>query len=215
MMSFKINFPVDYEAPNMLTPQARAERQIKSAKYDKADLPLDPNITEDGQMLSTLDWEVGLSALPVDQSSAIVVGRVSEAQAYLSNDKTGVYSEFTIQIDSVLKNDRRMPLKSGGSVAAEREGGRVRFPSGKIILSQTRGQGMPLPGHSYILFLTHDFDFHGSHDDAFHLLTGYELRGGRVSPLDNLGGGTHPMETYRGTDEKRFMNDLRAAIRKA
>lgn len=192
----------------------RAEREAKSAKYDNADLPLDPNITEDGQIFSFLDWEIGLSALPVDRSDAVIVGRVTDAKAYLSNDKTGVYSEFTIQIDSVPKNDRHMPLKSGGSVAAERDGGRVRFPSGMSILSQTRGQGMPLPGRSYVLFLTHDFDFHGSHEDAFHLLTGYELRNGRIFPLDKPGEG-YPMSTYTGADEKTFMNDLRAAIRKA
>ena len=213
---FQKQFPlVDYIAPDALSREARAERQRKSAKYDNANLALDPNITEDGQITSFLDWEGGASALPVDKSAAIIVGQVTNAQAYLSNNKTAVYSEFTIQIDSVLKNDRHMPLKSGSSVAAEREGGRVRYPTGKIELSLTVVQGMPLPGHSYVLFLTHDFNFHGTHDDAFHLLTAYELRNGKVFPLDNPGNGTHPMAAYTGTDEKAFMNDLRAALRKA
>lgn len=93
---FQKQFPiVDYIAPDTLSAEARAERQRKSAKYDNASLALDPNITEDDQITSFLDWEGGASALPVDKSDAIIVGRVTDAKAYLSNNKTAVYSEFT------------------------------------------------------------------------------------------------------------------------
>lgn len=210
---FENQFPiVDYEVPDTLSPEARAERQSKSAKYNKAPIPLNPDVRENDQILSTLDWETGLPALPVTESNVIVIGQINNARAYLSNDKTAVYSEFTICIDSVLKNNQQMPLKSGDSVAAERDGGRVRFPSGRIILSLTRGQGMPLPGHSYVLFLTHDFPFRKPQENAFHLLTGYELRNGRIFPLDNPGNGTHPMSAYTGANKETLMNDLHTAI---
>lgn len=209
-------FPiVDYDAPETSNAESRAERQLKSGKYDNAHLPLDPSVSTDSQILSTLDWEDGLSALPVIESHAIVKGRVSEAKAYLSNDKSAVYSEFTVHIDEVLKDDKPVALSPGSYIPVERDGGRVRFPSGSITLSMTRGQGMPLTGQSYILFLTHDFPLHKSSEKAFHLLTGYELRDGLVFPLDNPGNGTHPLAaTYRGAEVKALLTDLRLAIRK-
>ncbi len=210
-------FPlVDYAAPDISNPELRAERQAKSGKYNDAPLPLVPSVSIDSQILSTFDWEVGLSALPVVQSSTIITGRVSEAKAYLSNDKSAVYSEFAIHIDEVLKNDERVPLSAGTSVSVERPGGRVRFPSGKITLSLTHGQGMPQIGRIYVLFLTHDFPLQGYQERAFYLLTGYELRNGRVLPLDNPGNGTHPMtSTYKGVETSVLLNDLRSAISKA
>src|SRR5437762_2851751 len=36
--------------------------------------------------------------IPVDESACIVIGRVGKVEAFLSNDKHGVYSEFTIKI---------------------------------------------------------------------------------------------------------------------
>src|SRR5213075_2263983 len=69
-----------------------------------------------------------ISDLPATESNIVVVGQVVDTKAYLSPDKTGVYSEFTVQIEELLKNDSRSTLYSGATLVAERPGGRVRLP---------------------------------------------------------------------------------------
>lgn len=205
---FESQFPIaHYATPEPADPEKRAKRQAKGKKYNVAPVPVDEHSVT---IFSTLDWDTGLPSLPVTKSHAIVIGSVIDAQAYLSDDKTGVYSEFTIEIDEILKNDSRTPLIPGSSIVAERSGGRVRFPSGHITLSHTRGQGMPRVGRRYVLFLTHDFPLVGFQEQDFYILTGYELKAGRVGLLDNPS--QHPITEQNGKDEASFLNQLRTTI---
>jgi hypothetical protein len=64
----------------------------------------------------------GISAIPVEISDAVVVGTVLNATAYLSPDATGVYSEFTLKVDEVMK-DRSGSILADTSLAVDREGG--------------------------------------------------------------------------------------------
>ena len=199
------NYPiVDSTATLPTDPNERANRNRKSKKYNGRTAP---PIRESDQIHTITDWELGLPALPVAKSAAIVIGEVSTAQAFLSEDKSAVYSEFGIRIDEVLKTETRFPVVSGSVLPVERMGGLVRFPSGKLAVSIVDKQDMPHIGGRYVLFLVHRFS---SETEDFHILTGYELRSGRVSLLDRITSG--PMAAYRGTDEVSLLKDLRIAI---
>jgi hypothetical protein len=76
-----------------------------------------------------------------------------EARAYLSNDKTGVYSVFTIQVNEVLKNSTKTPITRGSAIEVERDGGRVRFPNGRLHMYKIGNLDMPKTGLRYVLFL--------------------------------------------------------------
>jgi hypothetical protein len=192
----------DSTAPEPADPVKRAKRRAKGEKYKESISQLaDRNET----IFSHQDWEAGLSAFPVSKSDAIVIGRVLDAQAYLSNDKTGVYSEFKVSTEQVLKNDRFASLNNNSSIVVDRKGGRVRYPSGHLALYQISGQDMPRAGHRYVLFLTRD-----NPEQDFSLLTGYELSAGCVVSLDNPTG--HPIAMQNGKDEASFLNELRSAI---
>ena len=67
-----------------------------------------------------------------------------KAKAHFSDRKTHVFSEFEVEIEEVLKNDGNFTV--GSSVVVERAGGRVRFPSGKIMVSIISNQQMPVVG---------------------------------------------------------------------
>lgn len=204
---FKSQFPMAaYDAPAPADPDVREKRRKKGKKYDKAIIPLEEDEDAD-TITSTIDWAVELPALPVAQSRAVVVGRVTNAEAFLSADKTSVYSEFTIAVDEVLKDDGSAPLVAEGTVTAERSGGRVRFPSGRVTLQLVQGQGMPRVGRQYVLFLRR-------HDDEpnVSILTGYELKAGRVQLLDNPAGGTHPIAKYQGAEQSDFIRELKSLI---
>lgn len=202
---FENQFPiVDYSALEPDMSIARAKQVNAERRYSKGQLP----ISEYSERTIThANWEVGLPALPVEQSQAVVLGRVVKAQAHLTSDKTVVYSEFLVQVDEVFK-DESNTITPNTSLAVTRSGGRVRFPSGHIALQIVAGQNMPRLEARYVFFLSRDND-----TEDFHLLTGYELHAGRVYPLDNPQGGKHPIATtYNDVQQKLFLADLRAAL---
>jgi hypothetical protein len=204
-------FPiVEYSAPLPSDPTERAKRQANSRKYNSKHAPAISESTDTIFYIS--DWDSRLPALPVVKSAAIAVGQITQARGYLSEDQTDVYSEFTIRVDEVLKNENQNTNSVGEILVAERKGGRVRLPSGKIAVSLVNHQDMPRVGSRYVLFLTHNFPLGGQIED-YYLLTGYELRGGHVFPLDNVPPG-HPIAAYNGVDEMLFMADLRVAVAK-
>lgn len=191
---------VDYKAPKSSSPK----RKAKGERYKKH-LPV--AIDPDGNELpatSTLHWWAGLSALPVSQSDAVVIGEITDAQAYLADDNTGLYSEFTVRLDEVLKDDSSNHLT--GSVMAEREGGAIKFPNGRVKQFKLNQEGMPRIRRQYVLFLKSN----GAGQD-YTILTGYELHAGQVSPLDGLGGKL-VFSRYAGADQTTFLNEVRSAI---
>jgi len=134
-------FPIaDYASP---------ERQTRGKKYDKSHWNIYPNAQ--WSMARTHALDHNLPALPLAKSSAVIVGQITDAKAYLSNDKTGVYSVFTVQVHEVIKNSSQLSLSSGSSTEVERDGGRVRFPDGRTLIYIATN--MPQVGLRYVLFL--------------------------------------------------------------
>lgn len=193
-------FPtLDYEHKK---PAIGSERRRK--KYNSRSAP---KISEKSDVIATTsDWEIDLPALPVDKSEAVIVGEVTAAEALLSEDETNIYSEFTVVISEVIKNDKDYSLRIGNSVVVERIGGRVRMPSGKLVISFSDHQDFPGIGKRYVLFLNRE-----KADEDLHILTGYELRNGKVFPLDKLSP-EHPITAYAGMDETSFLADLNQAV---
>jgi hypothetical protein len=206
-------FPiVDYNAPEEPDANKREKREKKSKKYGGG-LPGIEEGADDTFMFAP--WGQDLSALPVDKSVAVIVGQITDRAAYLSTDKTNVYTEVTVSIEKVLMNSSGVTLTVGDSIAVERDGGRVRYPSGHITFARIPNQGMPLLGRRYVLFLTHKFPRLGIQEQDLYLQTGYELRDGKVFPLDYQNSKGPLSTTYKGADEATLMNDLLAAIQKS
>src|SRR5215207_201539 len=112
----------DYDAPQPADPENRARREGISRHYDKR-----------GHVVKNPDASATMSlalyegrehwALPAAESDAILVGTLKDARAYLSNDKGGVYTEFTLLVEEVVKAREDARIAPGGSVSASREGG--------------------------------------------------------------------------------------------
>jgi hypothetical protein len=156
------------------------------------------------------------STLPAKQSSAIVVGTVSDAKAFLSEDKTNVYSEYSVRVEAVIKNFDGAPVNAGGTLVAERQGGRVRLRSGAVSGFFISGQNPPQVGRRYVLFLgynkadTSNLGPKNPGEMTHHLLTGYELRAGKVAALDSPGG-MH-FRAHDGKDEAAFLEEIRRLL---
>lgn len=192
---------VDYRTPEPTTLAEVSIRRARGSHHNESpqnvkELP--PNVDQLPLIDHSWQW---LPSIPAGQSDAIIVGEVTGAQAYLSNDKTGVYSEFTILVEQVLKAPVSVTLTS---IVAERSGGAVRFPSGRIIRYEVHNQGMPRFGTRYLLFLRYN-----SVGDDFSVLTGYAFRNGRVVPLDNVEG---LFTQYKDWSETAFLNLVTTTI---
>jgi hypothetical protein len=196
-------FPLaDFSAPEPIDPTERSKRRTRGQKYDRSDWAVNPNTVSDSTVrVDSVD--LTLPAFPVARSKAIVIGSITEARAYLSNDKTGVYSVFTVLVDDVITNSSATSFTRGTSVEAEREGGRVKFPSGRVHLYMANELDMPEVGKRYLLFLAD-----GGTDTGFQIITGYELREGLVYPLDHLPN----MQAYKNVTEQEFLTALRKKI---
>jgi hypothetical protein len=189
---------VDYNAPELSDLKERAKRREKGKKYDAALQPIRPDL-KDVRRMEHIHFPADITALPVSRSAAIIVGKVTNAVAYLSPDKTGVYSEFQIVIDEVIKNDNQTPISVGETISVQRPGGRVRVPSGQIHEYRTSLNPLEV-GCRYALFLIR-------RESDFLVFTGYELRRGTVSPLDDL-----PIfDQYKDASEAAFIDELRKA----
>jgi len=196
-------FPlVDYLQPEPTDVVERDRQRIRSKKYDKSDWGVNPTAPSDTTVrVDSVDPK--LPAFPFARASAVIVGTVKNARAYLSNDKTGIYSAFEISIEEVLKNSSRVPFSIGSLIEAERQGGRVKFPSGRVHLYLVKEENMPQINSRYVLFLTG-----GDVEPFFQILTAYELNRGRVYALDEL----VQAKAYDNTEETTFLNDLRSRV---
>ena len=180
--------------------QTDSKRRTRGEKRNKSHWNVDPDALSDSTVVVD-SVDVSLPAFPIDQAAAVVIGTITDAKAYLSNDKTGVYSVFTVLIDEVLKSPGSLAV--GSLVEAEREGGRVKFPSGRVHLYIVSEQDMPRVGDRYMLFLTKT-----NSESVFEILTGYELREASVYALDDL----PKPRSYEDSTPAEFLNELRMKL---
>jgi hypothetical protein len=113
---------VDVDASKPSEPAARAKRLAKDRRHNLRHPPIGERNTI---MTTVYHWPADFPPLPVEESATIITGTVLDAKAHISEDRSGVYSEVTVKVDEVLKDTTGI----GGTIVAEREGGRVRFPS--------------------------------------------------------------------------------------
>ncbi len=192
----------DYDAPEPTSPAEKLKRRNRNKHYDGKNLVMS-NPSNSGSA-TILDSELffDLPALPVHQSDVILTADVLNSEAHLSNDKTGVYSEFNVQVDAVLKGS--VPtLSQTNLLSISRTGGMVRYASGHKELYQIAHQNMPAMGKQYLFFLKAIKD-----TEDYEIVTAYEIGSTSVQPLD-FGA---QFQAYSGTDSVVFLNAVRESI---
>lgn len=136
-------------------------------------------------------------------SQVIIIGEVLNAEAHMSNNKGGVYSEFSVRVDEILKNNGINQIAQGSVITMDREGGVVRYPNGQKVFYTVAGKGMPRVGNHYILFLTN-----ADQSINYNILTAYELKNSDVNPLDRA----TRFENFEGINAAAFITIIRQAI---
>lgn len=193
------HFPVvDYEAPEESDPDKQKERREKGKRYDHSFVSKHPSV-EGSESVFHTDWYQNAEALPARQSQSIVVGVVKSSEAHLSSDKTGVYTEFAVEIREVLK-DEGSNLTVGKKIHADRPGGYVRYPGGHVELYRFADLNMPAVGGEYLFFLTRP-----EQSRNYEVLTAYELSPQGVNPIDSLA----LFRAFKGMERVAFLNKVR------
>jgi hypothetical protein len=187
-------YPIaEYDAPEPANAAEREERQIKNKRYDKKLLVMKNPGPEDIASIVS-DAEPVPPAIPFAESSLIIIGKIQNSKASLSNDKSGVYSEYSVRIQTILKDDK---LRTGETITFDRTGGVVQYPNGQKMLYLNDWQSLPEVNGRYVIFLTKDDD----QNPNYCILTAYQLKDGKVTALDN-----HPdFREFSGMSETDFI----------
>jgi hypothetical protein len=186
-----------------------SDRQRKNSRYDGHHFVEHEVGPRTGEVVT--EGRGNVADVPVNNSDLVIEGHVTESRAFLSNDKGNVYSEFTVRVTDVLKRAPDLRVIPGDLIVMERAGGRVRYPDGRVIRYGVVGQGSPMKGNKYLLFLSK------AGQGNYKILTGYELRGNKVFALDgvriNNGLGRWPFDKHNGEDYERMRKAAEDAVK--
>jgi hypothetical protein len=174
-------YPVaDYNAPEPTNAAEREERKIKNKRYDVS-LPVLKNPPPEATAVGGSDVESIPSAIPFTESGLIIIGKILNSKALLSSDKKGIYSEYCVQIQTILKQDKQKKLQTDEIITIDRAGGVVQYPNAQKILYLLDWQDLSEVNGRYVIFLNNDND----QNPNYKLLTAYQLKNGKVTALDN------------------------------
>jgi hypothetical protein len=190
-------------------------RVVRESRYENAypeitDPGNSPNSTEPGEdaVMTIHDWAAPLDPFPVAPSAAIVAGTVLSGKAFVSKDRTYVYSDYQVRVDRVLKQDASASLAVGEQIVVSRAGGTIRFPSGHIRNYLTSGEGFPTIGCQYLFFLGKpNFPQH-EYEQIIGSL--YQLSDGKVHPLD-----TEQLPLFDDMSDVAFISKVEQVIAKS
>jgi hypothetical protein len=184
-------------------------RRAKSVKFDHWSWVRESVGSEATEVNMINDWQLGVAPLPITKSDAIVVGTILSGKAFFSNDRSGIYSEFSVNVSEWIKQFDS-DSKNGVDITAQRAGGRIRYSAGNIVTYRISGQEMPQLNSRYVLFLSYD-----KQGDVFSILTAYQLLDNKVHALDGRGRSKKSgfeFTMYDGVEEEWFLNQIAAAI---
>ena len=190
----------EYAAPE---PQDLAVRQLRKARDKQYRRGVSfENLREDVTEISLGSHDLlDVPGLPVEQSDLVVVGTVTDAKGYVTENKSAAYSEYSINITEVIKG---MASLIGSQVTAERPGAKVILPSGRTILVWDAYRGTPEVNHRYVLFLKY------SPEGKDYVITmAYDLRNGRVMSIDRLS----QCAFFDGNEETAFLDLVRSSVK--
>jgi hypothetical protein len=198
----RLRFPVaDYEEKDLADP--KKNEALKQKKLRKNDFKLVARNPPSWQVERVVINEGGIDfpAFPVAESTVIILGTVTAAEAHLSENKKNVYSEFKVLAEKVFKSSKRSVV-DGTELTVDRIGGYVKYPNGFTVLYHISGTNMPLTGERYLFFLT------SKNQQDLSVLTAYEIGTKGVAPLDE----SPQFEQYRGISETALLQKLRDVL---
>jgi hypothetical protein len=104
------------------------------------------------RMVVARDNDMQLAHL-VGHAELIVEASTTAGRSFLSEDGTQIYTDYTVKLQSVLKNTRLLGLRAGHSVTLRRESGALVVDGHPAVAYENEFPPFQ-PNQRYILFLT-------------------------------------------------------------
>lgn len=192
----------DYDTPESENEAEREKRKLKNSRYDDQGW-VHKNPHPDTGAVGRFDELIPPPIIPADESDLVIVGEIVNVSAHLSNDKRGVYSEFKIRVDQILKSDASQKIEQADFVTADRAGGFVRYPNGQKVLYRLSERALPDVGNEYVFFLRSD-----KQSPNYEILTLYELKDVGVIQLDH----GRRFDDFKNAGKQNFIEAVRNKI---
>lgn len=174
-----LNVVID-AAPDEVDAEKKAARVKKNKRFNiNSKLPYSLEEQKDGEYSGTL-LESEPPPLPIT-SDLIIVGSIQRRQPYLSENITKIYTELSVHIEEILKNNDSYPVYTFEPLIVHREGGAIRMPNGRVFRYLVSDLGIPDVGKRYVLFLKHEAA------GDYKIVSGYELTNKTIIPLETFG----------------------------
>ena len=136
--------------------------------------------------------------------STIVIGTITSGVAYVNQERTGLFSEYKVAVQEVLKPDPESVISAHDEITAWRSGGSLQFPAGHIVHFIIGGRGFPEVGTQYVFFLRRP-------DETvkdYAINTAYSIKDQVVLALDDIA-----QRPFDGMPVKDFLDKLRHEIK--
>jgi len=141
--------------------------------------------------------------LPILNTS-VVIGKIESGNAYVNDERSGVFSEYKILVKEVLKTDPKSIVSAGDELDAWRLGGSLKFHSGHLKHFLISGTGFPRVGADYLFFL-HTTD---ARIKDYAITAAFSLTDQVVYSLD----APQDQCAFDGTSIENFLNTVRKEI---
>lgn len=167
------------EEPLPAEPEEYAAREAKARRYNTGRKDL-TRLSPGSEVFGETIWPRATPVIPLSESAVALLGTVSKVQPYLSEDRSFIYTEISVSVEEVFKDESEIRLKPAERAILDTPGGRLRLRSGQIVKYPVTecNVGKPKLGARYVFFADR---FHQGRD--LHLFKAYELREGKVLML--------------------------------
>jgi len=201
----KDHFPTaEYEEPDLADARKNRLRKEKQKRHNNFKIVSSSPAEWQAERVFIGEGAFNFPALPVERSAYILIGKVADAQAHVSENKKNVYSEFTVSVERVLKT-AKSSIMEGSEITVDRIGGHVKYPDGRSVLYRIAQTNMPAIDGRYVFFIT------SINNEDYTLVTAYGIEAQGVVPLDD----SPQFEEMRGLSEEAFLRNLQEFLAKS
>ncbi|MCM2311230.1 MAG: hypothetical protein NDI84_07475 [Steroidobacteraceae bacterium] len=136
----------------------------------------------------------------------VVTGAVRDVNTLRADQERGLYTEYTIDVQSVEFQRGDSAVEPGVQLSVARMGGGFRQGGGEVVVLRYAEQGFLHQGGKYLLLLKTDS---GAND----ILTAFAIANRRLHPVDSivLAAPNLPLKAYDGMTVSEFMANAAAA----
>lgn len=170
--SFICSDSVINETSEVLATQELEYRKLKNNLYSLGGDDLTMRDPDSDYFVATITPR-GLPLIPVEESLIVLVGKVTKIQTFLSEDKSQIYTEITVQVEEILKNSSQSEI--GTSIILDKIGGSILLSSGKILRHEVKVErlGNVCENNRYVFFIQQE-------GEVYYYIKYYELNEGKV-----------------------------------